>query len=398
MSTKPGILQLEKAVGYEFFDYQLEALEGVIGQNNMEARACLYYKTGAGKSITALGMVWLMGHDDAVVITPPSTNAQWEELGQKIGVKVQCMSHAKFRQASVKLDRKVAVIADEFHLFGGHKGQGWKKLDRLAAGLQAPLILASATPNYNDAERVYCVQHVLDASSARGGYIEWLYNHCVTSHNPFGMEPIVERFRNYGSAADALAALPGVFYLPDDVQYQISPEPIPRAHTHTLDKFGYDMVNHKMVASQMEERHLKAYQNVVLPNGELRNVVQDRLSDAVYITKGPVLLYANHSTIAERVYHWAKRAGHVTELVTGKTSTKAKAEIIARFNRGKIRVLVGTASLATGTDGMDKVCDHMIIVDDTDDDALRRQLIGRIMPRGSATNASAKLIRRFEFI
>ena len=49
---------------------------------------------------------------------------------------------------------------------------------------------------------------------------------------------------------------------------------------------------------------------------------------------------------------------------------------------GEIRVLIGTASLATGTDGIDKICNEMIIVDDTDDDALRRQLVGRILPRG----------------
>jgi hypothetical protein len=33
-------------------------------------------------------------------------------------------------------------------------------------------------------------------------------------------------------------------------------------------------------------------------------------------------------------------------------------------------------------------------VDDTDDDALRRQLIGRIMPRGADVDASAKRVIR----
>ena len=58
-------------------------------------------------------------------------------------------------------------------------------------------------------------------------------------------------------------------------------------------------------------------------------------------------------------------------------------------------VLVGTATLATGTDGMDKVCDQLIILDDTDDDALRRQLVGRIMPRGGDGDASSKSVYRF---
>jgi hypothetical protein len=57
-------------------------------------------------------------------------------------------------------------------------------------------------------------------------------------------------------------------------------------------------------------------------------------------------------------------------------------------------VLVGTATLATGTDGLDKVCDTLIILDDTDDDSLRRQLVGRIMPRGTSTDASMKKVFR----
>ena len=50
-----------------------------------------------------------------------------------------------------------------------------------------------------------------------------------------------------------------------------------------------------------------------------------------------------------------------------------------------VLALVGTQTLATGTDGLDKMCDLLVILDDTEDNAMRRQLIGRIMPRGHAT-------------
>ena len=46
------------------------------------------------------------------------------------------------------------------------------------------------------------------------------------------------------------------------------------------------------------------------------------------------------------------------------------------------------------TDGLDKMCDWLIILDDTEDDAMRRQLIGRIMPRGLDTDASGKHVYR----
>jgi hypothetical protein len=41
------------------------------------------------------------------------------------------------------------------------------------------------------------------------------------------------------------------------------------------------------------------------------------------------------------------------------------------------------------------MCNTLIILDDTDDDSLRRQLIGRIMPRGADTDASMKRVFRF---
>ena len=67
------------------------------------------------------------------------------------------------------------------------------------------------------------------------------------------------------------------------------------------------------------------------------------------------------------------------------------------FLSGRRRILIGTASLATGLDGLDKVCDTLIIVDDTDDNSLRRQLVGRILPRGGNVDNKTKRIHRLIF-
>src|SRR5690606_24310855 len=112
--------------------------------------------------------------------------------------------------------RHVPVIVDEFHLLGGHTGKGWKKLETLAAGLAAPLIIGSATPNYNDAERCYCIVHVLDPLGNRGGFIQWLYQNCETEINPFGAIPNVLGFLHYRDAEEFLASHPQVVYLPDE--------------------------------------------------------------------------------------------------------------------------------------------------------------------------------------
>jgi hypothetical protein len=342
------------------------------------------------------------GYDRVLVIAPPRTHLQWKDVGVRLGVTVETMSHATFRMKKTLLSRSQAIIADEFHLFGGHGGQGWVKLDRLAQHLQAPLILASATPNYNDAERVYCIQHVLDPSSCRGGYLEFLYRHCETEQNPFSTTPIVTGFKNFAEAKDYLAALPHVHYLPDDVIYQIHDFnlPVPKANVGVTEilHIGYNRFKHKMIASQMEERHALAYQTRVCENGLLRDEVADVVLDMLRLSSKPKMIYCNHATIAVAAFRTLMTSGVDATLITGETSSKGADAAVARFKRGETDVLVGTASLATGTDGLDKVSDLMIILDDTDDDSLRRQIVGRILPRGADTDASMKQFHRINLI
>lgn len=391
MST---VEELADRLGLTLFEYQEEVLAAERATPADSLRACLYYKTGAGKSLTALLMVAQSGCDASVVVAPPSTHKAWSELGTALGVATMPMSHAKFRMRETKLSRDVAVIADEMHLFGGHGGQGWKKLDRLAAGLRAPLILASATPNYNDADRVYCIQHVLDPMSCRGGFLQFLYDHCITEVNPFGRMPLVKGFQRHADAASYLSSLPHVYYVEDDLVNTIVDVEVPEKILPEMDRFGLDVRRDRIVASLIEEKHTRVFHNLVCNDGHLE---QGPLQWIQAIEKKhgfPLLVYANHSTVAEAIDKTLSFYHYKVALVTGKTPTKKKAERISAFNDGVLDVLIGTASLATGTDGMDKVCDTLIILDDTEDASLRRQLIGRIMPRGGDGNVSKKRVYR----
>ena len=374
------------------FDHQKTFLEAV-PDLAVPARACLYYKTGSGKSLTAMLGMKELGYARVLVIAPPSTHAQWVALGWKLDMKVEVMSHAKFRMKDTKLSRIQPIIADEFHMFGGQQGQGWRKLDTLARHLLAPLFLLSATPNYNDAERVYCVQHILDPLSCRGGYLEFLYRHCETAQNPFGQTPNVLGFRNFGSAAEYLAALPNVFHLPDDLVYTIRDIPYDEDISRELLDLGYNRRAHRMVASQIEMKHTVRYQGLVDEEGWLHKHVLDTI-ESVLKTGGPVLIYSDHATIAEATARALYEVGIEHAIVTGKTSKFDKARIIKEFLLGQHQVLIGTATLATGTDGMDRVCNTLLIIDDTEDDALRRQLVGRIMPRGDFVSTATKQVIR----
>lgn len=392
------IEELEQLADVEFFDYQRDTLNDVIGNDPATSRECLYYRTGAGKTITSLSMMKAWDQGDVLVITPPSTNDAWEKWAARFGISVRCISHAKFRMKDFKVARDQAIIADEFHLFGGQKGKGWKKFDRMSRGLTAPVIIMSATPNYNDAERVYCIQHVLDPYSARGGYLEFLYTHCITEQNPFGQEPYVTGFRNFADAEEYLAALPHVHYVPDELVYTIQDIDIPIQLPAGFEEFGFNERRDRIMASQIEEKHAVIDINLIDDDGRLRWEVVDEIVEIIYQQPQlpQVLIFAQHSTVAEAADRalGKRQPNWKIGLVTGDTPAKKKAARIQAFRDGVLDVLIGTATLATGTDGLDKVCDTLIILDDTDDASLRRQLIGRIMPRGADADASKKKVYR----
>lgn len=387
--------RLADLAGVTWFDYQLETFGDWIEQ--VVERACLYYRTGAGKSITSLTMMELRGQKDVLVIAPPSTHEDWHKQAAKLGMAVDTISHARFRQKDYRTSRHKAVIADEFHMFGGHGGKGFKKFDTLARHLQAPLILCSATPNYNDAERVYCIKHVLDPRGTAGGYLQFLYQNCNTMVNPFGQEPLVDEdnpFLHFDSAENFLKSLPGVYHVEDNVVFSIVDHELDIPLPDELDSHGYNRRDHRMVASGMEMRHTKVQHRLINKNGFLDEDAYDVVEELIFKAIGPVLIFANHQTVAAALSMSLFDIGVEHGLVDGTLSTKTKARVITAFKQGEFQVLVGTASLATGTDGLDKVSDMLIILDDTDDDALRRQLIGRIMPRGADVDASMKQVHR----
>lgn len=389
-----SIASLAEMVGLVWTDYQVAAYDAALDLTGPAQRLCLYYKTGAGKTITSLVSMTLWEQTSVLVLAPPATHHDWLAWGRRLGIEVQPISHAKFRQKNFRVSRDRAMIVDEFHLLGGHNGVGWLKLDRIAMGLQAPMILMSATPNYNDADRVYCIQHILDPAATRGGFLEFIYKHCTTEQNPFGMMPIVTGFQHYKDAAGFLAALPHVQYLADDLVYTIVDVPVPTDATPELDRFGYSRRTHRIMASGMEERHHRVFLGLVGEDGLLRDEAFKVVMDLVARSSTPVLVYSVHSTVAEALVDKLNANAIGCDYVNGSTTTKNKARKIQQFRDGNTGILVGTASLATGTDGFDKVCDTLIILDDTDDAAHRRQLIGRIMPRGLAMDASKKHVYR----
>ena len=135
-------------------------------------------------------------------------------------------------------------------------------------------------------------------------------------------------------------------------------------------------------------KHTVINHMLVREDGQLTTEVAELLIQAVDESPTPVLVFAVHTAVAHAAVESLTLAGYDAVSVDGKMSKVVKNDAIEDFKAGKLAVLVGTQTLATGTDGLDRVCDLLVILDDTEDDAMRRQLVGRIMPRGEATTTT----------
>lgn len=375
-------------------DHQLDVLKYWLDLG-MKGTHLIFHPPGKGKTIMGLTEVAMSGYGAAVVVAPPITHNKWVAQGKMVGIKVIPISHAKFRMKDFRLLRTTPLIVDEFHLLGGHTGQGWTKLDKAARGLQAPVILMSATPNYNDAERCYCLVHVLSPLDHRGGFLNWLYTHCNTRNNPFGAEPLVDEeqpFRLFKNAAEFLAAQPRVSYLEDDAPDILQDIPVPGGPVQLPPEFyslNLDETRERVMASGMEIQQRTSYRQIVDDDNRLTEGVAELLGTMISAMPPETkwLIFCQRSEIAQIVAQELRGADLGTGIayIDGSITPTKKTAELKRFLAPGTDLLVGTASMATGTDGIDKVCKLLIIVDDTPDRSLRYQLIGRILPRGVVT-------------
>ena len=386
--------EIAAAFGITWFPHQLEALDGEYHTNDCDLRACLYFATGKGKTYTALAMLAQAGMVDATVVAPLATHEKWQADAALAGLKVTTISHATYRQKGRKFPRLMPMVIDEFHMLGGAQGEGWKKLRVQARFMQAPLLILSATPNYNDAERVFCVEHVLNVLPG-ADYLNWLYNCCETEQNPYGKMPHVIGFRDKRPAKEHLAELPHVYYIEDPHEsFSITDVTLVTSVPDTFEEYGMDHREKRIVASHMEAVSASRKLQLIGDDGLLRPEVYDELIELAGQTTGPVLVFCARSTIARAGYVTALEHNARAGLVTYSPNRAESTATLESFKRGELDVLFGTATMSTGVDGLDKVCDMLILLDDTDDDSLRRQVIGRILPRGSSSDISKKIVAR----
>lgn len=373
----------------EFTPHQVQAYKQwskLLGEGRN--RICLRHPTGKGKTLSSLMLMEAAGVSEVLVIAPPATHAAWSKLLHKLGWEFQLVSHAKFRQKNFRVKKTSAVICDEFHLLGGIGKQGFLKINALAKYSPNPIVIMSATPQYNGAERVFCILRVIAPKEVTGGYPEFLYKYCVVKFNPFAATPDVVGFQPGGiSADDYLASRDDVAFLEDTAVFRIEDIPLSIRVDRRLSLYGLDIRRRIISNSDMQYRHLLQQHLYFDDMGSLRPSIRNCLERIILGARSEkIMFFAESEKIAYAVYTWLNQSQYGgVRIITGSHNILSKAQKVDEFTQPQhgVRFLVGTAAIGTGTDGLDDVCDTLVFVQDVwGDDSLRRQIVGRILPRG----------------
>ena len=363
-------------------------------------RRFLFFPTGEGKSKTALGLVCSTGIREVVIIAPPKTHSSWLADAATLGLNVvRIHSFEKFRMKDTLYPKGAAWIVDEYHKLGGHGAEGFKKFSKMMAHFSGPLIGCSATPNYNDYDRVFCTESVFDPRSGRN-YGDWILGpKCVTTPNRYAYYPDVVGLTGYADVLDYFSKQSWVSYIEDRATWNEVELVLKRPDLDVFERLGYDHATHRIVNSDMEKRHKRVDKSFIDPvTKEIRHEIWSEIIQLAWENSDRErwMIVCAHKTVAEALYKSFKTHMHdEVWLITGDTTdiNPARSAFVAS-DRG---VLIGTTALAEGVDGLDKACQTMLILDDiVGDDAKRRQLIGRILPRG-AEDSRVRLVVRARF-
>lgn len=361
---------------------QNEAYKKFKKQSNR--RFLIFFPTGEGKSKTGLALIASEGFDEVLVVAPQKTHPAWKRELATLGMTGRIVTHEMFRQDHFKPRRGEPILVDEVHKLGKRSGIGWKKLYKWSKMKDwwMPMILMSATPPYNEAERLYCVEVICDENPTHN-YERWLQENCQLEPSRFKYYPDVVGLLNYDTTNDFLADKSWCAYVEDTADWTRDTLVLPTKKLDVFEEYGFSERHHRIVASDMEKRHKRNELQFIDQNKRVRRAIMKAIKQklSMYPEQKKWLVFCSHKTVADALYE--NVPSHVW-LITGDTKPHDIEPQLQGFIMAERGWLIGTSAIAEGVDGIDKTCTALLILDDiVGDDAKRRQVIGRILPRGN---------------
>ena len=376
--------------------YQKDAVDSIgallVSEEKLK-NALLYFSMGKGKTLTGAQIARNAEAakiiDFVIVIAPPSTHKQWNELlGKYLSVPFQIVSPQwlgkNVQFFSKNLSRSLAII-DEVHQ-SANRGKTLTKVASRLIKAAYGAVLMSGTPFRNKEERLYVVHNWL--FDKVGSFEDWLFKHCNTEPDRFAYYPKFLSFK-VGSIEDFLSHIDSggikrIFVEKESLSFKKTTVDI-EIKNHGIDLLKRYSVYGKhrfQVANSVRQK--LAYLNYLEyceyidrndegdmelfgPRQEILDVIRR------YKDRSPIV-YSFSSKISNLFFN---EYGEGAFRVDGKTSKKKKEDTITQYKK-EGGVMFATDSISTGTDGLQEVTDLIIVLDDTMDDTNREQLIGRI--------------------
>lgn len=376
--------------------YQKDAIDNISGlllSQEKIKNALLYFTMGKGKTLTGVQIAYNAEHSGVIssllVVAPPSTHKQWDELLKKyLTISYKIVSHqwlGKNESILTKNLSKTLLVVDEVHQ-SANRGKTLTKVVSRLISATFGAILMSGTPFRNKEERLYVVHTWLFDNV--GSYERWLYLHCNTEPDRFAYYPKFLSFK-VGEIEDFLNYIDGgeikrVFIEKEDLLFKKTEINL-SINNHDADILGkYSVYGNNRIQVANSVRQKLAYLNYLKyckfidrdNNGDV--CLSGPREDVIkiihrYSGRNPIV-YCFSSKVSKMFFN--KYEG-VAFQVDGKTSKKKKEEMIACYKK-QGGVMFATDSISTGTDGLQEATDLIIILDDTMDNTNRDQLIGRI--------------------
>ncbi len=166
--------------------------------------------------------------------------------------------------------------------------------------------------------------------------------------------------------------LNGLRYMP---KYNISIKELDGSNTGELKIDGSEILE-KLVSFE-NNSYLETEQELL----KLKLIAIDK-----FLCKGTIIYsYFTHKMIQPIVEH-LRNSGYKVATYTGEESMDTREQNKEAFLNGKIDILVGSRPIGTGVDGLQKVCNRLIILSLPWTDSEFTQLKGRIYRQGSKFN------------
>jgi hypothetical protein len=157
---------------------------------------------------------------------------------------------------------------------------------------------------------------------------------------------------------------------------------IPKYDIAVSELTGHNMSNLNIDGGHLMEQLLSLPANNYLAAEKL--LLEDKLKAVTpYLRKGAVIYSYFTTGIINEIEKHVKSLGFKIETYTGEESTFIRDENLAKFINGDIDILIGSKPIGTGVDGLQDICNRMIIITLPWTDSEYKQLLGRIFRQGS---------------